>query len=279
MKILGDTLEEIARDKAGAMHPGGLAVSAAQDPRARAVLEAEAAKVGARLVDASDVLVYDRAAGTVTPGRLAGSQELNGLPVRPMTGLRLGLHGPHQGRNAETALAAFHLFAARHGLPVFEDACREALARAFIPGRMQFVAEAPGLPRRMVFDGGHNAHGLNALSAALIAENVRPRAVVFGCLRDKPVAEMLPLVRAMAGDARITAVGIPGCERALGSEELAAMLGPGTATAPDVTTALDGLRDAGGPVLVCGSLYLLGEFYTKHPWLLQRGEAPGGREG
>lgn len=277
MNILGDTLEKIALDKAGAMRPGGLAVCAGQDPRARAVLEAEAAKVGARLVDAADVLTYDRATGAVTPGPLAESGGLDGLAVRPMTGLRLALHGPHQGQNAATALAAFHVFAAARGLPVFEDACREAFARAYIPGRMQLVADAPGLPRRLVLDGGHNPHGLRALRAALVAEDIRPCAVVFGCLRDKPVAEMLPLVRAMAGDARITAVGIPGCARALGAEELADMLGPGTGSAPDVLAALDGLREAGGPVLVCGSLYLLGEFYTKHPWLLQRGAVPGGQ--
>ena len=193
-----------------------------------------------------------------------------------MTGLRLALPGLHQEQNARTALAAFHVFSAQLRLPVYEEACREAFARAFIPGRMQMVADESGLPRRLVLDGGHNAHGLRALAASLAAEAIRPSAVVFGCLRDKPLADMLPLVRAMAGDARLIAVGIPSCERALAAGELAAMLGPQTQSAPDVLATLASLRDEGGPVLVCGSLYLLGEFYTTHPWLLERDASPGG---
>jgi dihydrofolate synthase/folylpolyglutamate synthase len=98
---------------------------------------------------------------------------------------------------------------------------------------------------------------------------------------------MLPLVQGMAqlgaaevegaeaqASARLIAVGIPSCPRACEAQELAALLGPQAEAAPDVHAALERLREVPGPVLVCGSLYLLGEFYTQHPRLLERGPSP-----
>jgi len=278
MNVLGGTLEEIAADKAGAMRSGGLAVSAPQEPLAWRVLRDTAREVGSEFIAAAEVLYYSRANGRVQPGPLSSRGKKRF--VRPMTGLWLSLPGAHQELNARTALAAFHVWASRLRLPVNEDACRQALARAFIPGRMQLVDGAPGLPRRLILDGGHNAHGLAALRAALEAEDSRPAAVIFGCLRDKPLSDMLPLVREIAGEAPLYAVGIPSCPRACEAEELAALLGPDAASAPDVHAALERVREMSGPVLVCGSLYLLGEFYTQHPWLLERDQspsAPGGQ--
>ena len=275
MNVLGDTLAEIAADKAGAMRRsvggGGLAISAHQEPEAAEVLRRVAGEVGAELVRVGEVLSYSRAKGRVTPSPKGK------VFVPPMTGLHLSLSGLHQQDNARLALAAFALWAARLRLPVIEEACREAFARAFIPGRMQRVPAGAGLPE-LILDGGHNAHGLAALGAALAADGIRPAAVVFGCLRDKPLATMLPLVRGLldnSPDGRMYATGIPSCPRACAPTELAALLGPGVVPVADVHAALARcMADDGGagPVLVCGSLYLLGEFYMTHPGLLERPE-------
>ena len=271
MNVLGGTLAEIARDKAGAMRPGGLAISAHQEPEAMEVLRRVAGDIGAELVGVGEVLSYSRAKGRVAPaakGRVF---------VPHMTGLFLSLPGLHQQENARLALAAFSLWAARLRLPVIEEACSVAFRRAFIPGRMQRVPAGAGLPE-LILDGGHNAHGLAALKASLAAEAIRPSAVIFGCLRDKPLNVMLPLVRALTQGA-VYATGIPGCPRACGPQELAELLGPGAVPAADVHAALElcagaaGTGPAGaGPVLVCGSLYLLGEFYSRHKGLLERPE-------
>jgi len=321
MNVLGDTLELIATDKAGAMRKDGLAVCAPQEPAAWRVLRDCAREVGSEFVAAAEVLYYSRANGRVQPGPLSSRGKKRF--VRPLTGLWLSLAGTHQELNARTALAAFHVWASALRLPVNEDACRHAFARAFIPGRMQMVADAPGLPPRLILDGGHNAHGLAALKASLEAEGICPAAVVFGCLRDKPLAEMLPLVQGIAAlaqpvvgesaptvfdpavfdpavfdpaasdtaalgptasepaaacaaqGAQLFAVGIPSCQRALAPQELAEMLGPAATPLADIHAALSRLRAVPGPVLVCGSLYLLGEFYTQHPWLLEREQSPG----
>jgi dihydrofolate synthase/folylpolyglutamate synthase len=266
--VLGGSLAEIAADKAGAMRPGGLAVSAHQEPEAWEVLERAAAATGTELVGVGEILSYSRAKGRVTPG--PGGKAF----VRPMTGVHLRLPGLHQQDNARTALAAFSLWAARMRLPVFEEACREAFGRAFIPGRMQHVPAGAGLPA-LILDGGHNAHGLAALGASLEAEGLRPAAVVFGCLRDKPLADMAALVRGLAVNPTggpVYAAGIPTCPRACQPQELAALLGPGAMPVADVHAALAALSGSAGPVLVCGSLYLLGEFYMTHPGLLERPE-------
>jgi len=272
MAQLGETLELIAADKAGAMRQGGLAVSAPQEAAAWRVLRGTAAGVGSEFIAAADVLYYSRDNGRVQPGQLStrGRKRF----VRPMTGLYLNLPGAHQELNARTALAAFHVWAERLRLPINEDACREAFARVFIPGRMQIVADAPNLPPRLILDGGHNAHGLAALSASLDAADLRPAAVVFGCMADKPLAEMLPLVRGLTGGP-IHVAGIPGNARAADPQALCPQLGPGAQAFADVHAALAPLRETDGPVLVCGSLYLLGEFYTQHPRLLERDDRAG----
>ncbi len=279
MNVLGGTLAEIAADKAGAMRSGGVAVSAPQLAQAWRVLRDGAAEAGSSFIAGHEVLFYSRANGRVQPGP-AG----RGF-VRAMTGLFLGLQGEHQEHNARTALAAFHVWAKRLRLPIIEDACRKAFARAFIPGRLQRVAATPNHPE-LLLDGGHNAHGLEALARALSAQELRPGAVIFGCLRDKPLDDMLPLVRAMT-DGPLIAVGIPSCPRAMEPQELAALLGPGARHAENIHVALEGLRAAAGgapdsdlgpvpsSVLICGSLYLLGEFYTTHHHLLDR---PGSQE-
>lgn len=268
VNVLGATLAEIAGDKAGAMRAGGLAVSAAQEPGIRDVLERAARDAGSELVFAPDVLAYSRAGGTVTPGPAwPGGRGL----APELDGLRLALAGAHQADNAGLALAAFCLWAARRGVAVRADACRAAFAEAFIPGRMQFTSAGRGLPA-LILDGGHNAHGLAALKKALDAEAVSPAALVFGCLRDKPLDQMLPLARTLTRG-RVLACGIPSCPRACAPAELAARLGQNAEAHADVHAALSALSTSSGdagPVLVCGSLYLLGEFYTQHPWLLER---------
>lgn len=270
MNVLGNTLAEIARDKAGAMRGpargGGLAISAHQEPEVMEVLRRQAGDVGAELVGVGEVLSYSRAKGRVTPSAKGK------VFVPHMTGLFLSLPGLHQQENARLALAAFSLWAARLRLPVIEEACQDAFRRVFIPGRMQRVPAGSGLPE-LILDGGHNAHGLAALKASLDADAIRPSAVIFGCLRDKPLSTMLPLVRTLTEGA-VYATGIPGCPRACEPQELAGLLGPGAVPAADVHAALEQCLDSGsaGPVLVCGSLYLLGEFYTRHTGLLERPE-------
>ena len=181
----------------------------------------------------------------------------------PQDGVRLGLPGIHQTANARLALAAWRWLAAGTGIksdPVLE---RFGLESAFLPGRMQPV-ELDG--REIILDGAHNVPALEALNAALRAQEIRPGAVIFACLRDKNVEDMLPLVRSLT-DGPIVVPALEN-ERASDPEALAARLGERARTAGSMAEALDACAGAPDPVLVCGSLYLLAEFYTLHPEFL-----------
>jgi dihydrofolate synthase/folylpolyglutamate synthase len=236
--ILGPTLTDIARDKAGAIHGGSAVITGIQVAEAMIPLQDRAQLVAARLMYAVDM-------------------------AAPQDGNLLGLAGIHQTANARLALAGWRWLAADTGIksdPVLE---RFGLESAFLPGRMQRVA-LDG--REIILDGAHNVPALEALGAALRAQDVRPGAVVFACLKDKNVEEMLPLVRSLT-DGPIVVPALEN-ERASDPGALAARLGERARTAGSMAEALDACADAHPPVLVCGSLYLLAEFYTLHPEFL-----------
>jgi dihydrofolate synthase/folylpolyglutamate synthase len=260
MKVLGPTVADIARDKAGAMKPGVPALTVAQAPEAMAVLAEEAARVGAPLIPAQGLWTWEGADLVPAP-----ELELDRIPD-----VALGLAGWHQRENARLALSAWTVLARDRDWGVSPQACREGLASAFVPGRMQSV---PGDPP-LILDGGHNAHGLAALGEALERQGTRPEALVFACLRDKDFEPMLPLLLSLTdGPVLVPDVHVP--DRAWPAADLAARMGPRARPAPDVHAALESLKGAKGPVLVCGSLYLLAEFYTKRAELL-RPRAPLG---
>lgn len=247
-KILGNTIALIAADKAAAMRSGCFAVTGEQPAEAMAVLRQAAAEKKARLLDAASIVEIPH-------------------------GTRLGLAGPHQYGNALLALATFVLAARANGWPVCANATANGLAAAHIPGRFQQIPQRGNEPA-FILDGAHNPHGLRACKAALDAMNTQPPVVIFSCLGDKDIGHMLPFVRDMAGDALILTPTIQDNERAMDGEDLAARLmalGCRTQAMPRLATALEAAaqyRQHPAPVLVCGSLYLLGEFYTLRPQYL-----------
>ncbi|BFR47743.1 bifunctional folylpolyglutamate synthase/dihydrofolate synthase [Nitratidesulfovibrio sp. HK-II] len=276
--ILGPTIAAIAADKAGALRPGVPAVAAQQPADAMDELRAAADACGAPLRAAEDVVKLPAAA-------------------------ELGLAGPHQRGNAMLALAAWTTLAEANAWQTREDAVRRGLAEAWIPGRLQWVethatdtnataapevsaahapspaapADLPPLPARLVIDGAHNAHGLAALRAALADQCVRPAVVIFSCLADKDLAAVADEVRRLAGDAPVLAPTIQNNARAARGEDLAALIGPTARAVRDLPAALHEAAALApqGPALLCGSLYLLGEFFTLRPDCLESRGAGG----
>jgi len=186
--------------------------------------------------------------------------------------IRLGLAGPHQRGNAELALAAWTVLARQIGRNTDPEAVARGLAEARIAGRLQRIpADAERGEPPFLLDGGHNPHGLQALHKALKTEGLRPSAVIFSCLADKNVDALLPLVRRIADGAPLFVPTIQDNERAMSGEELAVRLGGGAQAFPRLhaalraAAALDPFPTDACPVLVCGSLYLLGEFFTLRP--------------
>ena len=229
-QFLGETLAEIAAEKAGIIKPGVPLALAPQEEEASAVILAKAAEAGAPVHDGwrvSDGVYYGR--------RLT-------LPLPA-----LGLAGAHQAGNAGLALACLEGF----GLP--EEALLRGLETARWPARLQRLSETP----EVWLDGGHNPAAGQVL-AEWLAGRAKRFDLVVGMLdtkdRGRFLAELAPHVE------RTVTVPVPGSAASVPAEalaEAARAAGMDAAAAADVETALARL---GGvrPVLIAGSLYLAG---------------------
>ena len=231
--ILGDTIAAIAAEKAGIWKPGRPAIIGASGvAEAVPLLEAAARAVGAipRVID-------DAAIAAVPP---------------------VGLPGEHQRRNAAAAIAAARAL----GVPIVGA----ALAAVRHPGRFEIVehpAAPAGVPR-IILDGAHNPHGAAALAEALRARGEQP-VLVVAASSDKDVAA---IARALAPAVRAVVATRYQQDRAMDPARLAAAFAaaPGAphaiAAAPDLTAALAVAAAYQAPIVVAGSLFLVGEART-----------------
>ncbi|MFN2626331.1 MAG: folylpolyglutamate synthase/dihydrofolate synthase family protein [Mycobacteriales bacterium] len=262
---LGETVSDIAAEKAGIVHAGATLVAAAQPhAEATAVLRARVDEVGARMVTGGvDFGVADRA--VAFGGQLLSLQGLGGRYDE----IYLPLFGAHQADNAGCALAAVEAFLGGGEQPLDIEAVREGFAAVQSPGRLEVVRTSPSI----VLDGAHNPAGMAALVAALAESFHFDRLVaVIAVLADKDAAAMLGLL-ASAVDAVVVTTNVS--PRALPADTLAAVardvLGDDrvevAANLPDAIDAAVALVEdehggGGGGVLVTGSLYTVGEART-----------------
>ena len=278
MAWLGDTVPAIAREKAAIIERGDVAVTGATG-EALQVIRRRARRVAAPLTE-------------VTPATLLG-WDRDGLEVRlgALGPTRISLRGRHQAENAAVADAVLDALATAGIADVDTASRRRGYATAAWPGRLELL-QVDG--HEVLLDGAHNPAGAAALAQAL--DDLRPYlagghepappplTIVHGSMADKDVAGIIrALERAVAlRGARIIATQVPG-ERALPAAELArawrAVRPDATITAmTDVGEALDrALAGAVGPVIVAGSLYLVG--VARRRWLddprLRDPEVPG----
>jgi dihydrofolate synthase/folylpolyglutamate synthase len=260
-QYLGDTIRSVAAEKAAIIKPGCRAVTGT-DGVALAVIRERATEVGAALTECIPLPIE--------------SMDKAGLVLRhdQLGRLRLPLLGRHQAANAAIALGVLEAFDASGVATVPAGAIREGFERVRWPGRLERL-EHEGVT--VIIDGAHNPDGM-----AVLAETVQalsnelpggPATVLLGVMRDKQVEDMLA---ALAGSARLrsascVATAVPDTDRALPAEDLAARWRAVTAgSAEAVPEADDALRKAllaaaaaGGPLIIAGSLYLVGHLRAR----------------
>jgi len=226
--FLGDTLEQIAAEKAGILKPGVPAVFAEQWPEAEAVLRehARGPYTLSRDWPITDLAIDSR-----------GSRFcFQGIEVR------CPLAGEHQVENARVAAVAL----AQLGISA------AGIVTARWPGRLERVSERP----EIIIDGAHNPAGTRAL-AGYIQRFYSGRRVwmVYGALRDKAVTEMTSLLFPLSDRIVLTA---PANTRALPPEAIDA---PGATITHSIAEAIGKLSEAtpGDVIFITGSLYLVGE--------------------
>ena len=248
-QFLGETITEIAREKAGIIKRGVPVVTGPQHDDALAVIEHEAARLGAPLIAFGQHWhVFEER------GRMV-FQDDNGLVDLPLPNLR----GPHQLANAGMAIAAL-----RH-LGFGEQACEGAVTGAEWPARMQRLTRGPlseAAPEAELWlDGGHNPAAGAALAETLAEMPNRPTHMICGMLSTKDVAGYLaPLAKTAVA---LHAVAIPGESATLPADvtrDAALGVGLSASVAASVEDALAAIvkQDPTARVLICGSLYLAG---------------------
>ena len=257
MSWLGDSIGEIAFEKAGIIKPGQPVVTGPQDEAAFQVVAARASELGSPVIaHGRDWDVYAQA------GRLV-YQDQTGLLDLPLPRLR----GQFQLENAGTALAVV-----RH-LPAFsfrEGELATGLTSAVWPGRMQFLGSGPlatlaGSEAELWLDGGHN-HGAAVRLAGTLAEMedraARPLVLVCAMMARK---EALDFFEPFAGLAQLAVtLPVPGSKNGYSSEDLARLAekagipGRPSASLEAALRLCDEVVPGPKRILVTGSLYLAG---------------------
>ncbi len=243
--LLGNTVEAIAREKAGILKAGVPVVTGAEGS-ALDEIRAIAASLGAPVQVAP-------AADWLSAGPCADRVRVAGVDYD------LGLLGAYQARNAAIALELVAGLRAR-GYAVSDEAVRQGLAVACWPGRMDRRTTPDG--QVYWLDGAHNMDGVAALAAAL-GDRPMPdgRVLLMGVLADKEPKEM---IAGLAPQARTLVLTMPPHDRGLDPRKLAHELDhPDLHVVPDWEEALAAARTlaAGREIVVAGSLYLVGAVY------------------
>ncbi|MCU0776407.1 MAG: bifunctional folylpolyglutamate synthase/dihydrofolate synthase [Akkermansiaceae bacterium] len=222
MQWLGDTLEQIAAEKAGIFVMGKPAISSPQEPAAREVLEKAANETRAPLQ----------------------------FVEQPLLGYPLALPGAHQQWNAALAVAALHAA----GIPLREESVRHGLTHLEWPGRFEEIRPD------IILDGAHNPH-----AAAVLAHTWRGKfgerkaALVFSAVAAKDIAGILEMLAPLAERIFFCPVDTP---RAVAPRALAGHLPAGAPPHEcheSFAEAFRAARETKLPILVAGSLFLVGE--------------------
>ncbi|WP_455374131.1 bifunctional folylpolyglutamate synthase/dihydrofolate synthase [Limibacillus halophilus] len=266
-QYLGDTIEQIAFEKAGIIKAGVPCVIGPQSQPALAVMEKQAAGLSAPVSRCGKEWEITEAAGE--EGYLF---RWRGEAPRPVP--RPNLYGRHQRENAGMALAAAELLA-EAGFAIGRDAMDRGLTQAYWPGRMQRLTEgrfAELLPEgwELWLDGGHNESAGQALAASLAAWREKPLHLVYGMLNTKNAGGFLAPLAAHART--LKAVAIPGEANSLTAQEAARYAleqGFEAEPAESVAQALASILRTQAPkgparILICGSLYLAGKVLAEN---------------
>jgi len=224
MKFLGNTLAEIAGQKAGILKAGCAAVTTVQSPEVMEVIAREAAALGCPLT----------AADAAKAEHVHYGLEKQWFDYGGRKKLEISLAGQYQVENAVLALEALEALGSR-GFPVAEEKLREGFLEAEWPGRFTVVGRKPFF----IVDGAHNEDAAKRLRQSVEFYFADRRIIyIMGVLKDKEYGKIIGLTHDLAD--QIITVSAPGNPRAMPAYQLAQEV---AMVHPDVTAA-DSLEEA-----------------------------------
>lgn len=285
-KFLGNSVAEIAREKAGIIRPGGVVVTLPQQPQANDVIGNTILELGARGVSAVPYVPpvspgseqYFARTGAkpfvaeIAEAHAEGAEKshtktgafLSRYPLQVMGQqilVQTPLVGRHQLRNIAIAIATAEVLS-HQGFDITPQTIERGIRETRWPGRFQ-VLPARGDSPEYVFDVAHNPAGAWALRSTLSScYEDRPLTFVFGAMRDKEIGEMAEILFPLALRVIATRADNPRSATADEIREAAARTASDIEEAVDVSSALDRVRSLAGPqdvVVVTGSIYIVGE--------------------
>jgi dihydrofolate synthase/folylpolyglutamate synthase len=254
---LGNTLTEIAREKAGILRPNGTLVTLPQYPEVNDALADVVRQLGARVVNATAYIP------PMTPASESFAAESAGLPHNQYALEVLGqqitidspLAGRHQLRNIALAIASAVELNQSFGYRVSPQHIADGVANTVWPGRFHVI---PGRPE-IVLDVAHNPAGAWALRSALSSRyNGAPLTIIFGAMRDKAIAEIAEILFPLADKVIATKANSPRAASPEEIREIAGHVGTEITAAASVEEAIDYARQCGRTVVIAGSVYLVG---------------------
>ncbi len=257
--ILGDTLEQIAFEKAGIIKQDMDVVTYPfQAPEVLGVFYERCARTGSRLIQPSP------GAMEILEETAFGSEFVYGGER-----CRLPFPGRHQIGNALDAIEALQVLR-RKGFAISREQLREGLETARLPARFEVLSRSP----LVILDGAHNLQAAQGLADTLALVKERPRIAVMGMMRDKDCRSVLEIIGGQCD--QLIAVPVLGMPRALPPEEFAALAAPCFSHTEAWTEHLPALRRAAelagpsGAVVLCGSFYLASQLRPLVPRMCAR---------
>jgi dihydrofolate synthase/folylpolyglutamate synthase len=257
MEWLGPTIDAIAREKAGILRKDGVMVTLPQHAEANAALGEIAVALGVRGVNAADYIpVY----GSEPGGRNRYSLRVLGEVIE----IDSPLAGRHQQRNVALAIAAAVELCNSYGYRLTAADVASGVRTTSWPGRLELFS-GNGVRADVLLDVAHNPAGAWALrsgvSGILGDEAGRSATLVFGCLKDKALAEMAQILFPLFDRVVLTEVASPRTAPASDLAAAAAATGANAEVADGAEAALRralAVTPAAGLVVVGGSVYLVG---------------------
>ena len=261
-KYLGNTVTDIAREKAGIIRPGGVVVTLPQQPAANDVIGNTILEMDATGISAAQYVP------PVSPGSAEYQNAHTSRSRYPLEVMgkqilvETPLVGRHQLRNVALAIAAAEQVANKGFTGITAESIEGGIRDTTWPGRFQIIEPKQGWPET-VLDVAHNPAGAWALRSALSERyGDRPLIYVFGAMRDKAISEIAEILFPMAN--RVIATQ-PGNPRAATPDEIrqaAARTATEIECIAAVPAAMQRARQAAlpdGVMVVTGSIYLVGE--------------------
>lgn len=272
MAQLGNTLAEIAVNKAGIIKTGCPVISNVPERDAAKIIARKAYAMGSRLFDVSGIRA---AVSEQTPFSQVVSMELY---EKSYSDVEISMVGKHQAENLKTALATLEILRKSGAVKLDREALYEGLKRARQPGRFEVIGGGPEAGDEskplVIIDGAHNEAGAQALQETMAQYFAGKKILlVAGILADKQIDSIVKFLTKITDHIIVTEPDNP---RKLAASELAKHMADAGVTAEvasDAEAAMHRakeLADGYDVILFAGSLYLIGD--VRRLWRNERGE-------